>query len=206
MNTKYKILDSARALFNEHGYWNVTLRMIAIELDISPGNLNYHFKKKEEILEALYFNMVTEFDERVKKLRKTEITFEKIKRDISTSMSSMVHYKFIWTDLYRLAKHNSKINIHFSNAYHKRIEGYQFLFYLLQQKKLMNAGIEKREQTLIAERMIQCSDTWIYYTQIYSSKNTELAIAENCKNILMILHPYLTEPGKEFLKLSLQYT
>ena len=34
MDTKYKILDSARVLFNEYGYWNVTSRMIAIELEI----------------------------------------------------------------------------------------------------------------------------------------------------------------------------
>jgi AcrR family transcriptional regulator len=47
------ILRKALLLFNEQGYMEVGMRQIARELDISPGNLTYHFKKKEEILKVL---------------------------------------------------------------------------------------------------------------------------------------------------------
>ena len=52
-DTKQKILDTARELFNERGYNAVSLKDIADALNISKGNLTYHFRKKEELMEAL---------------------------------------------------------------------------------------------------------------------------------------------------------
>ena len=53
MKTAQKILLTALTLFNEHGENTVTSVDIAIELDISPGNLYYHFKGKESLVVAL---------------------------------------------------------------------------------------------------------------------------------------------------------
>lgn len=47
------IIDVAVALFNERGYSNVSLRAISSALGISVGNLNYHFQKKQDILQAI---------------------------------------------------------------------------------------------------------------------------------------------------------
>lgn len=52
-DTRQKILDSARELFNVHGYNGVSLQDIAATVGISKGNLTYHFSKKEEIMEEL---------------------------------------------------------------------------------------------------------------------------------------------------------
>ena len=54
-NTRLDILSTAKKLFNERGFNNVSTQEIADELGISKGNLTYHFKKKEEIIEALVF-------------------------------------------------------------------------------------------------------------------------------------------------------
>ena len=51
--TREKILEKALQLFNEVGYFEVGVREIARLLEISPGNLSYHFSKKEDILFAL---------------------------------------------------------------------------------------------------------------------------------------------------------
>ena len=98
-STKERILHVARVLFNENGYKNVTIRMIALELNMSSGNLNYHYKKREDILEALYFQMVTVFDERIEKLGTEKITLSKMQNDVHSSISRMIDYKFFWTDL-----------------------------------------------------------------------------------------------------------
>ncbi|MBR3752067.1 MAG: TetR/AcrR family transcriptional regulator [Ruminiclostridium sp.] len=52
-STRQDILACARRLFDRHGYNGVSMRDIARELGISVGNLTYHFKKKENLLEAM---------------------------------------------------------------------------------------------------------------------------------------------------------
>ncbi len=50
---KEDIRNTARRLFNERGYANVSMRDIAEVLGISVGNLTYHYRLKEELLEAV---------------------------------------------------------------------------------------------------------------------------------------------------------
>ena len=66
-------MDGSRKLFNELGFSQVTIRMIASELGFSSGNLNYHFRKRADILEALYFEMVEVFDKRIQDLSEARI-------------------------------------------------------------------------------------------------------------------------------------
>ena len=52
--TRDRILDAARALFNERGPGSVTTAEIAQAVGINEGNLYYHFQRKEQLLEALF--------------------------------------------------------------------------------------------------------------------------------------------------------
>ncbi len=50
MDTKQQIISTSIRLFNQHGEELVGVREIARTLQISPGNLSYHFPRKEDIL------------------------------------------------------------------------------------------------------------------------------------------------------------
>ena len=51
--SKQHIRDVAIRLFNERGYDKVSLRDIAREAGVAIGSLTYHFKRKEDLLDAI---------------------------------------------------------------------------------------------------------------------------------------------------------
>jgi AcrR family transcriptional regulator len=199
IKTKQRILNVSKDLFNEHGYSQVTIRMIALKLKMSSGNLNYHFKKREEILEALYFEMVTEFDQRIKELPQIEISLKRIKDSIHSSMERMIDYRFIWTDLFNILKSNETISAHFSTVYKVRIEGTLFVFNQLNEIGLMRSASFENEYEMLAERMVVFGNTWIYNSQLYDRKSTKQQLKDQVNSMLAIFYPYLTAKGlKEF--------
>ena len=62
--TRERILTTALARFNLLGEPSVTTSAIAAEMEISQGNLYYHFHNKEEIVNALF----DEFEQEMERL------------------------------------------------------------------------------------------------------------------------------------------
>ena len=63
LTTKQRILKISEKLFFEQGIANVRLQQIADSSGISIGNLAYHFKNKEVIVEQVYSELLKELSE-----------------------------------------------------------------------------------------------------------------------------------------------
>ncbi len=59
---KNEILETGMRLFRKQGYANVSMRNIADALGMSVGNLTYHFKKKEELIESVIYAQLESFE------------------------------------------------------------------------------------------------------------------------------------------------
>ena len=196
MSKKKKlILEGARILFNEKGYHDVTIRMIALKMNMSSGNLNYHFKKREDILEALYFDMVSEFDERIDVLASSEASIIQVKIDVERSMKRMLDYTFFWTDLYNLLLINDKVKEHFQAVFKKRIDGCFLFFNKMIQEDLMRNASFDLEYNFLAERMINYGNTWLYSSRLYPNKLNKNDIEFHVNSFLSMLYPFLTTKG-----------
>lgn len=199
--TKQKILDTARELFNELGYSQVTIRMIAEALKMSSGNLNYHFRKREDILEALYFEMVAGFDKRIEVLADQKLSLAFMQADIKSSMQRMLAYRFFWTDLYYLLQANEKIKAHFLAVKTERLKGYDFVFKLFIQQGLLQQASFPTDYSFLANSMMTYSNTWLYASALYENTTTdECLVEEASKQLLLMLYPYLTPSGQEDFK------
>lgn len=196
-NKKKLILETARTLFNEKGYHDVTIRMIALKMNMSSGNLNYHYKKREDIFEALYFEMVADFDERIDMLNNMTFSIEQIKFDVERSMSRMLDYTFFWTDLYNLLIISEKVQEHFKEVYKKRMAGCLLLFKKLNENKIMKDSTFEMENNFLAERMINYGNTWLYSSRLYSNKIDSVNLDYYVNIYLSMLFPFLTNKGKK---------
>lgn len=77
---KADILVTARELFNTRGYNEVSMRNIADALGISVGNLTYHFKRKEDLVEAVVLEQHTHYKkgEEPRNLQELNLFFRRI--------------------------------------------------------------------------------------------------------------------------------
>lgn len=96
--TKEKILAASLTLFNTLGLKQATLQVIAQEVDISVGNLAYHYKNKAEIMAAHNVNLASGLQEALSHFRNYphfldfHIQLQHIREVLTT-------YKFIFVNL-----------------------------------------------------------------------------------------------------------
>jgi AcrR family transcriptional regulator len=68
-DTRTRLLDTALALFAEHGVEGTSLQMIADELGVTKAAVYYHFKTKDEIAEAVAAPLIAQMHQVVEEAR-----------------------------------------------------------------------------------------------------------------------------------------
>ena len=135
--TKEIILDTSLELLNLLGLSKVTLRTIANKMEISQGNLNYHFKKREDIIEALYFQLVNNIDNSMSGFQESKNSFQLLVYISQTIMSNFFEYRFFLLDFVQIMRENEKVKAHYSELSTHREQQFLMLFKLLIENDLM---------------------------------------------------------------------
>ncbi|MEZ4686067.1 MAG: TetR/AcrR family transcriptional regulator [Bacteroidia bacterium] len=141
MKTKDKILETALQLFNEKGFSNVGVREIARELDISPGNLSYHFSKKEDIFFELIKRYSMQNDQHYEDYFSGEKSIEHFLLLMRKVMKSQYRYRGIFLSFSFITqdiKQEDRSNYY--NTDKKRKAGARRIFEGLIQEKQLEAS------------------------------------------------------------------
>jgi len=195
--TKRLILDKALVLFNDQGLSQVSLRSISETLNISPGNLTYHFKKREEIIEALYYEFVEEVDVRFGQVNASEVKLELVIDLISILTETRLKYRFLMSDFISLVAENPGIKKHYATVIKKRkLQSLDFFNKLIEQNILRAEELEN-EYGYLYERIQILGNFWITSAIMQGDKLNKTIIARNFEMMVQILYPYLTTKGKK---------
>lgn len=107
--TRERILETSLALFNRHGAPQVTTANIADEMGISPGNLYYHFRNKDQIVFELY----AAYETRVLPLYADPggrpLGVDDLWLWLHLLFEQMWAYRFLYRDLDELAAHDRRL-------------------------------------------------------------------------------------------------
>jgi AcrR family transcriptional regulator len=196
LKTKEKILAKSLELLNKQGVKETTLRQIASGLGMSQGNLNYHFKTKNEIIEALYFQLVAKIDVYVSEITQEQPIFSYINQTSLASMQCFYEYRFLMVDLYKILAANSKLQSHFSALQKQRTEQFLGLFGHLKQAGLMRPEEFDGEYQRLYARMHILGDNWVGMQPFWNMEGDNFVrYAHGLLN--ESIYPYLTKEGKK---------
>lgn len=195
--TKNKILATALRLFNEQGLSQVTLRTIANELGISQGNLSYHYKKRHEIIELLYFQLVENISQQlVHTMEGSTIDLATIFKISKTMMSSFYDYRFFLLDFAQIMREHPSIKEHYAQLTAQRQQQFSFLFQQLIIEGTVRPEELPNEYAYLYQRTQILGDFWMSSAEIL---NKPLDAATFDKYFIILsqqIYPYLTEKGQ----------
>ena len=108
IDTKTKIVLKAVELFNKKGFSNVSFLKIAQSLSLSPGNVTYHFPKKDDLMNAVYLHFQQEILKSVP-LKVDEINLSSLHNQIGDFFKLQNNLKFFYSDLVDIVRGYPKI-------------------------------------------------------------------------------------------------
>ena len=102
-NTRNRVLIASLLLFNEKGEPRTTTNEIANEVDISPGNLHYHFRRKEQIVEALLDAFQTDAQQVLRPPDAEDVSLDDFWVFLHLLLECTAAYRFLFRDIEALA-------------------------------------------------------------------------------------------------------
>lgn len=195
IKTKEKILLNAIEQYNEFGVQSITSRHIASKIGISHGNLDYHYKTKEDIILAIYDKMRAEMSDYFIARKENSSSIEHVHLLLMRLEEFQYKYRFINLDVLEISRAYPNIATLFQQTSEYRKLQMDSLFQEFQSNEYMiqiETGIFEQIQHII--RII--ITFWLSQREVLGTeKFTEKGAM--VKSIWAVITPYLTEKGKE---------
>ncbi|WP_438423899.1 TetR/AcrR family transcriptional regulator [Aquimarina macrocephali] len=198
MKTKDKIKNTARALFNNKGFRNVTLREVAKELCISYGNVTYHFKTKNQLILNLYEDMQNETLEILKtfdyeNLLKGILEAPKFTFEIS------IKYLFFYVDFIEIKRSYTDISLKLEKDNADRKKGYLQILQGLQLQELLRGELIDKDLDYLMD--LSGAMRTFFFINLHPKNFLDVDLKDKyVVYVNNLIFPYLTTKGMEKYK------
>ena len=208
--TRERILEASLRLFNAQGEPNVTTTAIAGELEISSGNLYYHFGSKNEIVDALFEQFQREIDPLLDSPLAGEPQLEDAWLFLHLLFEAIWRYRFVYRDLNDLLSRNRKREMRFQRIVERKTRASLALC-----RSLAVRGDGFADDTAIeslATNMVVVLTYWLSFEYVRHARrfaSAELpsqAMARGAFQVLSMVAPWLDDDGRAlFERLAGEY-
>lgn len=195
--TRQRILDTALSMFNLQGEPNVTTNHIADELEISPGNLYYHFRNKDDIIEQLFARYEERMDTALVSPEGRLRDLEDIWLQLHLVFECIWEYRFLYRDLVDILSRNRRLRLRFARILKRAAEGASSGMRGLVQAGVMRASAAEVEAT--ATNILVIATFWMNYASVRGDKDENEAIRSGIVQVMMLLSPLLRDAERVHL-------
>lgn len=194
------ILEVSLQLFNDEGEANLSAVDIANELDISPGNLYYHFKGKEEIVATLYGQFESGVVALLEDIRDAGNTLEEHWLHLYVLLEHLYHYRFLFRNTTDLLQKYSAIENRFRRMLEQQYQSIRaMLGQLLNEKHVAGKELDYVLVDELADNMMLIYTHWFEFQSLRKRELSQhLFIQGAILQIMTLLMPYMGDQQCEF--------
>jgi AcrR family transcriptional regulator len=195
-NTKELILSTSLALFNELGEPNVTTNHIADEADISPGNLYYHYRSKDDIVIELFKRFLIQFQPLTDVPDDLALEAEDLWFQLHLSFELKGQFRFLYRNLSDLTSRIPDLDKAMRGLLLRERQAATTLLDGLQRNGALK--ISQQEQSMLVDNFLLAVTYWIPYADIFDPQGMQQGSAqiEAIARVLQMLTPHLQEPAR----------
>ena len=191
--THERILEASLAMFNARGEPNVTTNHIADELGISPGNLYYHFRNKDDIVEHLFARYEARIDDALLLPDARAPNLEDIWLQLHLVFESLWQYRFLYRDLVDILARNRKLKLRFGRIMTRASVSATELLRGLVAAEVMRASAD--EIRALAENILLITTFWMNFNAVRGGKPDadEADLNRGIHQVMMLIAPFLRD-------------
>jgi len=192
--TPHRITQAALQLFNSFGEPNVTTNRIADELEISPGNLHYHFRTKQSLIDELFGR----YEQRMLDLLGGD-GFENADVEdawlfLHLVFENIAAYRFIYRDLNELCARSRDLRARIRAILKLSMRTASDLLAGMERSGQLDA--QKLERESVVRNIVLISSYWIAFDQVMEP-DLEPRADRAAIQVMSLVSPYLQGPARE---------